>query len=79
MGQICSNFMRDTFTINIDLVSNVNLEIEGAGNKGLEVNKKTRVCIEFALGTNTRVWVDSPWEIQLGLSLLVTERDWDFG
>jgi len=27
----------------------VNLEIEGAENKGLEVNKKTRVCIEFAL------------------------------
>jgi len=45
MGQICSNFMRDTFTINIDLVSDVNLEIEGGWNKGLEVNKKTRVCI----------------------------------
>jgi len=30
MGQICFNFMRDTFTINIDLVSDVNLEIEGA-------------------------------------------------
>jgi len=32
--------MRDTFTINIDLVSNVNLEIEGAENKGLETNNK---------------------------------------
>jgi len=30
MGQICSNFIRDTFTINIDPVSDVNLEIEGA-------------------------------------------------
>jgi len=49
MGQICSNFMRDTFTIHIDLVSDVNFEIEGAENKGLEVNKKTRVCIKFAL------------------------------
>ena len=28
----------------------VNLEIEGAENKGLESNTKTRVCIEFALG-----------------------------
>jgi hypothetical protein len=42
--------MRDIFTINIDLVSDVNLEIEGAENKVLEVNKKTRVCVEFALG-----------------------------
>ena len=40
MGQICSIFMRDTFTINIDLVSDVNLAIEGVENKGLETNNK---------------------------------------
>jgi len=32
--------MMDTFTININLVSYVNLEREGAGNKGLETNNK---------------------------------------
>jgi len=37
------------FTINRPCIR-VNLKIEGVENKGLEINKKTRVCIEFALG-----------------------------
>jgi len=40
MGLICSNFMRDAFTININVVSYVNLEREGVENKGLETNNK---------------------------------------
>jgi len=28
---------------------------------------------------DTKVVIDSPWETLLGLSLLVTWRDWDFG
>jgi len=39
MGLICSNFMRDAFTININVVSYVYLG-EGAENKGLETNNK---------------------------------------
>jgi len=49
--EICSNFFRDTFTINIDLVSDVNLERETSTepeNNGLEANIKTRVCRGFS-------------------------------
>jgi len=57
----------------------VNLEIEGAENKGLGGNTKLGFVKSLLLATNTRVGVDSPWETLLGLSLLVTGRDWDFG
>jgi len=33
MGLILFQFMKDVFTINIDLVSDVNLEIEGTENR----------------------------------------------
>jgi len=71
--------MRITFTRNIDLESDVNLEIEGAEKKGLETNNKLGFVKSLLLATNTRVGIDSPRETLLGLSLLVTGRDWNFG
>jgi len=41
--------LRDSFTINIDLVSDVNLERGRAENKGLEINNKVRFR-EISLG-----------------------------
>jgi len=43
-------FYEGYFYYKYRLCIKVNLEIEGAENNGLEVNKKARVGIEFALG-----------------------------
>ena len=67
------------FSINIDLVSNVNLEREGAKNKGLEAYEKTRIRKVCSWQQTLGLGLIHLGEILLGLSLLVMGRDWDFG
>jgi len=61
MVLICSNYLRDVFTIIVDLVSDVNLERDVSReleNKGLKANIKIWVCREFS------------WQQTLGLRLI---------
>jgi len=82
MACICSNYFRDAFTINIDIVSDVNLERDVSGepeNKGLEANIKTRVCRVLSRQQTLGLRLIHLGETLLKLSLLIMEREWDFG
>jgi len=85
LGWDLFQFLRDSFTINVEIVSDKTLrerererERERGKNKGLEDNTKTRVCRLWSC-QQTLGGVIHLGETLLGLSLLVTGRDWDFG